>query len=115
MLFSRISCAEDDLCAVISPYDGPCDGVILEVHSDTVAVVRQSLTVNHLPAGRISVQRGNPQRVARLPSVSREYASAAWTDVIRVGLLFSIAPRRRTVREAHNYNDQQPPFHPASE
>ena len=72
--------------------------------------------MNHLPAGRITVQRSNPYRVAQLPEVFREYTSAVWTDVIGVRpLLFSIGTCRLTVREAHHDDDRQPPFRSATE
>jgi len=102
--------------AAISLQSGPLDGATLEVHSDAVAVVRQPLAMNHLPAGRITVQRSNPYRIAQLPEVFREYTSAVWTDVIGVRpLLFSIGTCRLTVREAHHDDDRQPPFRSATE
>ena len=88
----------------------------MEFHSDAIAVVRQPLTISHLPAGRITVQRGDPYSVAQLPEAFREYTSAVWTDVIGVRpLLFSIGTCRFTVREAHYNDDRQPPFRPATE
>lgn len=88
----------------------------MEFHSDAIAVVRQPLTISHLPAGCITVQRGDPYRVAQLPEVFGEYTRAVWTDVIGVRPLpFSIGTCRQTVREAHHDDDGQPPFRPATE
>jgi len=88
----------------------------MEFHSDAIALVRQPLTISHLPAGRITVQRGDPYDVAQLPELFRKYASAVWTDVIGVRpLSVSIGTCRLTVRKAHHDDDRQPPFRPATE
>src|SRR5258708_4943029 len=100
--------------AAISLHDGPRGRSVLESHSNAIAAVRQRVTVNHMPTGRIFVQRSNLQGVARLPSVFRKYASTARTNVIGVSLLFSFGTQGRTVRDAHHYDDRQPPFHSAS-
>jgi hypothetical protein len=88
----------------------------MEFHSDAIAVVPQPLTISHLPAGRITVQRGDPYGVAHLPEVFREYTSAVWTDVIGVcPLPFCIDTCMLTVREAHHNDNRQPLFRPATE
>ena len=98
----------------ISLQNGPHDRATLEFHSDAVAIIRQFLGVNHLPADRIIVQRSNLYRVARSPEVFREYAGAVWTDVIRERPLLSNGAPRFTPREAHHDNDREPLFRSAT-
>jgi hypothetical protein len=78
--------------AIIFPYCGPGGGVILKFHPDGIAVV-QSFTINHVPACRFFVPSSYHYLAARLPGVSRKYASAACADVIGVCPLFSIGTR----------------------
>src|SRR6202040_1198549 len=70
--------------AVIPLQSGPLDIIAVELHSDAIAVVRQPLAINHLPASRTTLQRSNANRIAQLPEVLREYASAARTDIIGI-------------------------------
>jgi hypothetical protein len=108
-------CPGTDLYAAIFVQGGPRDGGTLELYSDAIAVVRQPLTINDLPAGRIFVQRSNLYHVAKLPRVFREYASAVWTDVVGVRPLFSIGTHRFTGCEVHHGDDGEPPFDSAIE
>ena len=85
----------------------------MEFHSDAIAVVRQSLGVNHLRVGRIFMQGSNPCHFARLPGVLREYASAVWTDVIGERPFVSVGTRTFRLREAYYDDDRQSPFHSA--
>ena len=86
----------------------------MKLHSDAIAVVRQLLTINHFPTGRIFIQWSKPYQVAKLPGVVREYASAMCTDVIGERLLLSIGTRTIWLREAQYDDDRQPPFHSAT-
>ena len=102
------------LQSVVSPQIGPRDGEILKLHSDAIAVVRQLLTINHFPTGRIFIQWSKPYQVAKWPGVLREYASAVCTDVIGERLLLSIGTRTIWLCEAQYDDDLQPPFHSAT-
>ena len=115
--------SQPDAWAVLSVHQagiplqsGPPDRAVMEFHSDAIALVRQLVTISHLPAGRITVQRSDPYDVAQLPELFRKYTSAVWTDVIGVRPLpVSIGTCRLTVREAHHDDNGQPPFRPATE
>src|SRR6266403_1405743 len=102
------------LQSVISAQIGPRDGVILKLHSDAIAVIRQLLTINHFPTGRIFIQWSKAHQVAKWPGVLREYASAMCTDVIGERLLLSIGTRAIWLCEAQYDDDLQPPFHSAT-
>src|SRR6267142_639351 len=56
---ARLGCAlhlpRPFLCPTESLQDGPADRAVLEIHSDSVASVRQSLTINHLAAHAVVV------------------------------------------------------------
>ena len=105
-------CRGPGLHVAISAYGGPGDRPILEFHADAVAGVRKPLRVNHLGPGQVCVQRSNSDRVARLPGVLREYASAVRTDVIGERPL-SIGSHTYCCCETHYDDDRQPPFNSA--
>ena len=105
-------CRGPGLHVAISAYGGPGDRPILEFHADAVAVVRKPLRVNHLGPGQVCVKRSNSDRVARLPGVLREYASAVRTDVIGERPL-SIGSHTYCCCETHYDDDRQPPFYSA--
>ena len=94
---------------------GPRDGGTLKFHSDAIAVVRHPLTINHLPARHIPVQRSNPYHLVRLPGLFRKEASAVRTNIIGVGLLFSVGSRILRWCQAYCDDDGEPPFHSAIE
>src|SRR5258708_10197390 len=94
---------------------GPRDRGTLKFHSDAIAAVRHSLAINHLSACHIAVQRSNPYHVVRLPRLFRKNASAVRTNVIGVGLLFSVVSRRLRWSEAYRDDDGEPSFHSAAE
>src|SRR4029077_15504544 len=94
---------------------GPRDRGALNSYSDAIAVVRQPLTINHLPACHIPVQRSNPYHLVRLPRLFRKNACAVRTNVIGVGLLFSVGGRILPWCQAYCHNDGEPSFHSASE
>src|SRR5260370_7222856 len=91
---------------------GPRDGGTLKFHSDAIAVVRHPLTINHLPARHIPVQRSNPYHLVRLPGLFRKEASAVRTNIIRVGLLFSVGTPTLPSSPAYSPDNRNPPFHP---
>ena len=68
------------------PYDWPGDRVIQHVQSDSEAVIRQLLTVNHLPADGTLMEGGELYHFTGFPEVAGKYASTMWTDVIGVRL-----------------------------
>lgn len=102
--------------AVSSQQCGPRYGSILEFQTDTIAITGQPLTINHLTASRVSIQRRNAEPVAGLPCLSGEDACAVSADVIGEGAFFCICIGGRIFRqlEAHYDDDRQPPFHSAT-
>ena len=60
------------------------------MHSDRVAVIRQLLTIDHLPTNWPFVSRSNLGYVASLPGVFRNDSGTVWTDVIDVCLLLPV-------------------------
>jgi hypothetical protein len=93
------------------PWQGrPGDRAILEFHTDAIAIVRQFLTINHLPVDRFFIERSDLHRVAGLPGELREYASAVRTDVVGEGSFFFIVVGRFRKREGHHHDDRHAPF-----
>ena len=101
--------------AVISAHGGPCEQAISKLHSDAIAVVRQPLTINHVPAGRFIVHGSYHYFVTRLPGMFREYANTVFTDVIGVRPFFFMSTRMVCVCKAYDDDDGKPPSQSATE
>lgn|GEM_PF-4878581 len=101
--------------AVISANDGPPDGVILERHSDTKAIVRQPLAIDYLPGCLLLVRGSYGYAVTRLPTVFGEQASAVCADVIGARFLFRNGTGTFDGGEAHHDDDREPPLDSAAE
>src|SRR2546430_12631535 len=102
-------CRGPGLYADISAYGGPRDRAILEFHADAVAVVRKPLRVNHLGPGQVCVKRSKSDRVARLPGVLREYASAVGNEFVGERAL-SIGSNDYCSPARHYDGDRERPF-----
>src|SRR5258708_34031629 len=93
---------------------GPRDLGTLKFHSDAIAVVRHPLAINHLPACHVPVQRSNLHHVVGLPRLLGEKASAVRTNVIGVGLLFSVGSPILRWCKPDCYADGEPSFYSAT-
>jgi hypothetical protein len=82
------------------------DGLLPEVQSDEIAIIRELLTVDNPCVRGCSVLHGRDLRlVARLPGTVRDYTGPVQTDVVRVGLFFSGAVRMFDTGETNHNGD----------
>ena len=86
---------------------GPCDAAVLEIQSDTVAVVHEFLAIDNFSADRDFIfQASDFSHFADLPWAAGNHARTVSTDVIRISQFFSVDRLILRLGEAHNYSDR---------
>ena len=85
---------------------GPRDAAVLEIQSDTVAVVHEFLAIDNFSADRDFIFQGSDlSHFANLLGAAGNHAGTMSTDVIRISQFCSVDRLVLRFGEADNYSD----------